>query len=429
MRKVLEYCIIWGLAIWVCYLFLIANAQREANIQIQSQFIPYHIPDRMVEYIPDLDKYTSHILTPGVVKSIYYTGNAISYAPKKENLLDLIDTTEINSVTIDIKTVSGYVNFDMSDGKFSSIVPVSNNTIADISSIIEELHEKWVYVIGRVVVFKDKYLAETRPDLAIKWKGTDNVWYDYKWLKYLDPGAQQVWDYNAEIASYAYDIWFDEINFDYVRFPTDGRISETYYPYSQTQVDASERWGRIRVLDNFSAHITSKLREKHPDIKLSADIFGLVTNNDGVKIGQNLESFMLHFDFVWPMIYPSHYGAWYLWFTQPDNHPYEIFADSIKNANARIDTLNQKIHNITASGGILKISEEFVPQIDNPEKLEYSVVRPWIQGFSCTWCPGATTYDRSKFRSQIQGMQSGGLSSWWVWSSGSNYYREWYNAR
>ena len=102
---------------------------------------------------------------------------------------------------------------------------------------------------------------------------------------------------------------FDEINFDYVRFPTDGYISQTYYPHAQSVLSEYPTWGKMKAMDEFSYYITSKLKEKHPNIVLSADIFGLVTNTPLFQIGQNLESYILYFDYVAPMIYPSHYAS------------------------------------------------------------------------------------------------------------------------
>jgi hypothetical protein len=121
-------------------------------------------------------------------------------------LLNFVKNSEINSVTIDIKEVDGYVAFDMSGYEFSTIIPVSNNRIKDVRALIEKLHENGIYVIGRVVVFKDKLLAETRPDLAIKWPDRKNVWYDYKGNKYLDAYSKEVWDYTVEISKAAYDL-------------------------------------------------------------------------------------------------------------------------------------------------------------------------------------------------------------------------------
>lgn len=97
-------------------------------------------------------------------------------------------------------------------------------------------------MIGRIVVFKDQLLSETRPDLAIKWQGSGEVWYDYKGNKYLDPYSKEVWDYTVELSKVAYELGFDEINYDYVRFPSDGRISQTSYPFAYELTNQYPKW-------------------------------------------------------------------------------------------------------------------------------------------------------------------------------------------
>lgn len=372
----------------------------------------------------------THVSTPDEVKSIYYTAYSAGSSKKIEYLKNLAKSKEINSVTIDIKTVSGYVSFDMSGGKFGDIKPVSDNTIRDIKALIAELHKEGIYVIGRIVVFKDKLLSERRSDLAIKWKWDHSiVWSDYKGLKYLDPGAEEVWEYNANIAKYAYELGFDELNFDYVRYPTDGKISQTYYPHSHTTQVNNPKWWKIMVLDQFGDSLTKDIKSAHPDAVLSADVFWLVTRNDGFMIGQNLESFLLNFDYVGPMIYPSHYGKWFLWNVVPDNAPYAVIKDAIEHTNARVDKLNASIEQSTASGSVFKVKWAFVPSRDvsTVYPIQKDQIRPWLQGFTCTWCKGATEYTRTKFREQIRALDDTWIDSWWVWSSSSRYYWDWYD--
>lgn len=371
----------------------------------------------------------THIKTPEHVSSLYFTAYWAITSSKRENLYNIVKNTEVNSVTIDIKTVSGYTSFDLNDNYFDSIKPISNWIISDIDSIIKELHEKNIYVVWRVVVFKDKLLSENRSDLAIKWSDNPSeVWTDYKGNKYLDPYSKEVWDYNINIASAAYELWFDEINFDYVRFPSDWYISKTSYPFSNTIISQNWNRGKIKVIDEFSSYLTSKLKEKHSDIVLSADVFWLITNVDLFQIWQNLESFLLYFDYVWPMIYPSHYAVWYLWAQVPDNIGYKIFMDSISKSNTRIDKLNADIIQATNSWTLLSIKDSFEPKVELSNLWEISKlkIRPWIQWFSCTRCSWATPYTRTKFREQIQAINDSWLNSRSVWNSASNYYSEWY---
>lgn len=372
-----------------------------------------------------------HIETPEKVKSLYITAHATTDHKKMQHIFDLADQSEVNSVTIDIKTVSGYTTFDIDSEHFWSIKTASNGIISNPEALVKRFHDAGIYVVWRVVVFKDKRLAELRPDLAVQTPDTKKPWSDYKWLKYLDPGAKEVWDYNAAIAKHAYDIWFDEINFDYVRFPTDGNIRYTYYPHSEEIQNKQGKWGKIKVLDMFSEYITRTIKETHPDIKLSADIFWLITRHNEYLIWQNLESFLLYFDYIGPMIYPSHYGKWFLNLQVPDNHPYEIFSDATKFTINRIDKLNKQIEEVQSSTGstVFTIQNVLDTARDGTqlEKVEYSKYRPWLQGFSCTRCRGATPYMRTKFREQIRALEEQWIHSWRVWNAASNYYEEWYD--
>lgn len=371
-----------------------------------------------------------HIQTPDNVKSIYYTAWALNYWPKRENLLDLLENTEINSVTIDIKTISGYINFEMPETHFWEIKPQTNHHIKDIKSEIELLHEKWIYVIGRMAIFKDNLLTKKRPDLAIKWSDKKNVWTDYSWNSYTDPSSKEIMDYHIALAKTAYELWFDEINFDYIRFPTDGYISDTYYPFSDEVNKQDDRYAKIKVIDTFWEYINKNVKEYNPKIILSADIFWLVTNTNLYQIGQNLESFLLNFDYVGPMIYPSHYWAWFLGYTQPDNQPYEIFEYALTASNQRIDNLNAEINLAKLEDRNISIQWIFDAKKSNIieiEEIKYTKIRPWLQWFSCGWCSWATPYNRTKFRKQIQAIEDNGMNSWFVWSAWSNYYSERYN--
>ncbi|PID87534.1 hypothetical protein CSB07_01025 [Candidatus Gracilibacteria bacterium] len=376
-----------------------------------------------------LEEKNKHIKTPLKVKSLYYTSYAGGNSKKINSLYNLAKNTEINSVTIDIKDVSGYVSFQLNNKDFDKIKPISNNRIKDIESLIKTLHEKNIYVIGRIVVFKDKLLASNRPDLAIKWTDRKTVWNDYSGNKYMDPYSKEVWDYNANIATAAYKIGFDEINFDYVRFPSDGKISSTYYPFANKILRNNPKWGKIMVIDKFSNYFTKKIRKENPNIVLSADVFGLVTRIDLLQIGQNLESFLMNFDYVGPMVYPSHYGRKFLGYSPADNYPYEIILDAFKNSKIKVQNLNKEIELAKIENRKIKLNYAISSDLDvnSIEKIKLSKIRPWLQGFTCTRCPGATEYNRYKFRRQIQAVNDYNLDSWWVWNSGSRYHYNWFN--
>lgn len=372
---------------------------------------------------------SKHLETPEVVKSLYYTSYSGWSKDKIDKLINLAKKTEINSVTIDIKEVDWYVAFDMSGFKFDNIKPTSNDRIPDIKNLIKTLHENNIYIIWRLTVFKDKLLAEEHPELAIKWEWKNDVWTDYNWNKYLDPYSKEVWKYTMNLSRAAYELWFDEINYDYVRFPSDWIISKTYYPFANVIEANNPKWWKIIVIDKFSNYITSELRSKFPNIKLSADVFWLVTNSDLFNIWQNLESFLLYFDYIWPMVYPSHYSVNTLNFSVPDNYPYEIIKNALNNTNKRIDNLNILIKTAKTEQAKIKIKDAFFAEknVNNLENIPKNKIRPWLQWFTCTRCEWATIYNSTKFKKEVNAVIDSWLNSWWVWNSSSNYDIDWFN--
>lgn len=364
-----------------------------------------------------------HIKTPKNVKSLYFSANAINNKSKLNNFLNISKEKEINSIMIDLKEVDWYTSFNLDDSYFTDIKPVSNNKIKNINDLITKLHNKWIYIIARIAVFKDKRLAEVRPDLAVKWLKDWTTWTDFKWNKYTDPYSKKVWNYNAELWIAAYELWFDEINYDYVRFPTDWYISGTYYSFWNKILSKNKKWGKVKIIDEFSNYITTKLKKYNSNIVVSADVFWLVTDYTMLWIWQNLESFLLSFDYVWPMIYPSHYWEWHYWYKYPDNVPYNIINIALNNASSKIDNLNLNINDYKTWTWIFKYNDWFVFNKTILDKREISLknIRPYLQWFSCTWCNNYTLYNRDKFRSAVKWVNDSWIDSWLVWSSGWNY--------
>jgi hypothetical protein len=244
----------------------------------------------------------THVKTPKQVKGIYMTNYVAGTTDFRQKLVDIIDQTEVNAVVIDIKDYTGRIGFEVEDPYLKKIGSVENRS-KDLREFIQKLHEKGVYVIGRISTFQDAYFVKLRPDLAVKRSSDGGVWKDRKGISWIDPGSKEFWDYLMAIGKESYDAGFDELNFDYLRFPSDGNMKDIYYPFSKNE-DKSE------VLKNFFAYITSSLRREKPDVVLSADLFGMTTTNyDDLGIGQVLEKTLPYFDYVSPMVYPSHYPA------------------------------------------------------------------------------------------------------------------------
>ena len=341
-----------------------------------------------------LDYGSGHKDTPESVRGIYMTSLVAGNKNFRNRLVGIVNDTEVNSIIIDIKEVDGYVGYSIGD---KNLFPYQKNWMPDIKDFITYLHEQDIYVIGRVVLFKDKVWAENHPEHAVKRRDDQSrVWTDYGGKKFIDPGAKPFWDYIVNISSAAYEIGFDEINADYIRYPSDGNMKNTYYPYSQKTIDELGGVdGRVETLNEFMEYYTKALRERHPDIVISADVFGMVTTlDDDLTIGQKLEPFLTHFDYVAPMVYPSHYPRGFINKPgHPDNYPYEIIYKSMKDGIAKAERAG----------------------------LDTDKLRPWLQDFTCTWCKGYFPYGAKELRAQIQATYDSGLDSWWLWNAGNRY--------
>lgn len=330
--------------------------------------------------IPEKKKVT-HITTPDSVRAIYMTSWVAGTPHLREKLINLIDTTEINAVVIDIKDYSGKIAFEVKDTELQKIGSFENR-ISDIDEFIEQLHQKNIYVIGRISSFQDAYMVKKAPEYAVKKASDKNVvWADYKGISWIDAGATPAWEYLTRIGFESYERGFDELNFDYIRFPSDGNMKDIYYPWSGTSTKSA-------VLESFFSHL-HKTFAPH-NIPISADLFGMVTTNtDDLNIGQVLEKALPYFDFVAPMVYPSHYPRGWNGFSDPEEKPYEVIQISMKSAVDRA-----------------------IAQGINPRKL-----RPWLQDFALR----VPRYGAKEVRAQIQATYDVGLNSWMLWDASNKY--------
>lgn len=321
----------------------------------------------------------THLKTPESVKALYASSWVAGNKKLRNNLINIIDSSELNSIVIDIKDYTGYLSFIPENPELKNFES-GQNRIVDIKQFIGELHEKGVYVIGRISVFQDSYLVHTKPEYAVKTKSKE-VWKDYKGVSWLDVGAKPVWDYIALIGNEAYNSGFDELNFDYIRFPSDGNMLDIEYSFGQG-IKKSE------AMKNFFAFLDESFRPRN--IPISADLFGMTTSNtDDLGIGQVLEDALAHFDFVSPMVYPSHYPPNFIGIANPASEPYKVIRFALSRGVERA---------ILASSTPLKI-------------------RPWLQDFSIY----KTYYTPEMIRAEKQATYGVGLNSWMLWNASGIY--------
>lgn len=309
-----------------------------------------------------------------VVRGIYLTSYVASI-PRYYELVDLIRRTELNAMVIDIKDDHGRLTYESQLPNYLANKAVSGQ-IKDIGVRLEALHAAGGYAIARIVCFKDSKLATARPDLAIQ-RADGSPWRDSIREAWLNPYKEETWAYIVDVAEEAAKLGFDEIQFDYVRFPSDGRLSEMIIETDGVRT-------RARVIKDFLAYARQRL--KPYDVFISADVFGLVTTFVGEGgIGQNWEMLVEELDVISPMMYPSHYGPGNYGIPDPNSAPYATIYARLGDALRR-----------TREG--------------------QAVIRPWIQDFSLGY-----HYGPAEVRAQIQAIYDRGLNQWLLWNAYSRY--------
>ena len=351
----------------------------------------------------------SYVSTPEAVKGIYMTSWTASSQNLRNALVKLVDDTELNSVVIDIKDYSGKIVFPISDNSKLKSFGSEEIRIKDLRDFIEELHQKGIYVIGRIAVFQDAYFVEYRPDLAVKNKTRELVWKDRKGISWVDPGSREYWDYIILITKESRKIGFDEINFDYIRFPSDGNMQDISYPFSSTTA-------KHLIMKSFFEYLDSELRDQS-ELKISADLFGMVTTaKDDMGIGQLLEDALPYFDYIMPMVYPSHYPPTFEGFKEPEAYPYEVVHYAMQQAVQRANVFENKIAS-TTNNPVVDFGIAPSEQGTANAKIHYrDKFRPWLQDFGLRMSYGST-----EVRAQINATYDVGLNSWVLWSPSNKY--------
>ncbi|MEK7516906.1 MAG: putative glycoside hydrolase [Patescibacteria group bacterium] len=318
------------------------------------------------------------------VKAIYATADVAGGA-RLEELLNLIDRTELNAIVIDVKTYRGTLAFAPRDPALAPFAP-TKPLIKDLEALLARVHERGIYAIARFPVFQDTMLAERRPELAVARAG-GGIWRDRNGLAWLDPASFEVWKYNAALAQEAAARGFDEINLDYVRFPSDGALSAIRYQIWNRKLSKQD------VLREFFDYMTHVLHARGTPV--SADLFGISFFRLEPTIGQFLPDAAEFFDFVAPMSYPSHYPSGFEGYKNPALHPYEIVKKTL-------DSGKELLAGRPPAGGNVRAK-----------------VRPWIQDFDL-----GADYDAVKVRAQIRAAEESGAEGWMLWNARNVYTEE-----
>lgn len=334
------------------------------------------------------------------VKAIYLSGMSAGTDKILDHYIDIINKTELNAVVIDVKE-AGVVNY-------KSAVPLvvekklyANNFNPE--KVIKKLHDNNIYVIARIVCFRDNGLATKVPELAVK-RPDGSIWTEGKQGAWTNAYNEKVWQYNIDIAKEAVEKGFDEIQFDYVRFPT-ASSKNVYY--------GSDAAPKTEAIAGFLKKAKEELHDGF-GVPVSADVFGIIAESpkDAKSIGQQLDKIVTSLDYISPMVYPSHYSnaakKGFLAngqgqsingvnFTAPDLKPYEVVYNTLL--------------------GIKKVID--------PLEGEKADVRPYLQDFTASYLPNGyyQDYGAEEVKQQIKAVYDAGYEQWILWD-GKNKYSE-----
>lgn len=363
------------------------------------------------------------------VKGIYVTV-AMAGTSNMDNLIALVDRTELNTMVIDVKNDEGRVVYDM-DSAFVREIGAVKEYVSDMPGLIRKCKEHGIYLIARIVAFKDPFLAENRQDLALTDKN-GNIFRDKSGLAWVNPYKREVWDYLLEIARQAASVGFDEIQFDYIRFSTDAGMSKVDFGEEALEQDKED------VITEFTIYAAQELHDM--GVPLSADVYGVIIDSklDASIVGQNYYEMAKHLDYISPMVYPSHYGPGNLGLAVPDAQPYETIFRSMKTSRKVLAGMGREAENMQVSGNDVSgnsisgnsISENNAsgksmdaadPKDLVPNQEIRADVRPWLQDFTATWVKGHIRYGPEEIRAQIQAVYDAGYEEWILWNASNRY--------
>lgn len=331
--------------------------------------------------------------TPVEAKGVYLSPEVTKDNAYMEELLHYLDTTELNAVVIDVKADSGAIVYAMENDTAKEIGAL--RTIVNIPNVVKTLKEHGVYVIARLVAFKDPILAKARPDLTF-YNKDGSKFYDSSRSAWVSPYKQEVWEYLASVGISCAEIGFDEINYDYMRFPTDGVANIDWGTESATK-------SKTEAITEGIKYLCETLRMH--DVYVSADVYGIVISSkvDAAAVGQDYKEMSRYLDYICPMIYPSHYGFGYAGIDYPDKEPAKIIKMALNSSNKRIAEI--------------------------PVYQHRAICRPWLQDFTASYLGSKNgverylVYDAEVLRIQMEATYESGLTDWLLWNAGG-YYTE-----
>ncbi|MBR6537182.1 MAG: putative glycoside hydrolase [Lachnospiraceae bacterium] len=312
--------------------------------------------------------------------------------PTIDELIEMLDETELNAMVIDIKDDVGSILFD---AQHPLVNEIGSETlyIRDLPAFVGKLKEHDIYCIARIVCFKDQVATMKNPELAVR-NHDGSIYVDKEGERWLNPYSEKAWEYIVEVAKEAAEAGFDEINFDYLRTSASG---------SFTQADfggLNEGKTKIDAITGFVKYACQEL--KPMGVFVSGDVFGTIINSkaDGESIGQSYVELSRYLDYICPMVYPSHYSFGYAGLKYPDTKPFQLLLTELKSSVKKLSVI--------------------------PEEQHCAEVRPWLQDFTASYLGAGryATYGPQEIRAQISATYSAGYDEWLLWNAAMFFTEE-----
>lgn len=380
--------------IWALLLLLSGSAghpQQDSNHPL-NQLFQATVHSAMIASQQDVPVSADHPpvkvdpqVTAPKVKGIYVTAYSAG-GSRMNQLLDLIDKTDLNAVVVDIKDDAGYITYKTDNATLKQMGK-PQPFIHDINQLMQRLNKHKVYPIARVVVFKDTVLAKKRPDLSFK-NPDGTLWENGKGDSFVNPYSKEVWDYNIAIAKEAAKLGFKEIQFDYVRFP------EGFEKRADTLKYVKNDKSRVDTVAEFVQYARKQLAPL--GIRVSVDIFGYAASVPAAEgIGQDFGKISENVDVISPMVYPSHYTTGWFGAQDPDKEPYKTIKGSMADTHKKLD----------------------------PLKDRKPIIRPWIQDFTASWLGSGhyEKYGKQQVEDQIRALKDAGVDEYLLWNASNRY--------
>ncbi|MEP6690398.1 MAG: putative glycoside hydrolase [Gemmatimonadaceae bacterium] len=354
-----------------------AIAQRPAKVSTALPDTTHAVTAARAGHLPRIK--TLGDSTP--VRGLYLNRFVAQSAKRMREQIAIADRTEINAFVVDMKDEFG-LNFQSSDEMLRKNAGNTHGHVANVPALLDSLHAHQIIAIARLVVFKDPVAAAVSPQHTIR-KPDGTPWRDKKNTTWVNPYDKEIWEYNIRVAEEMLRAGFDEIQFDYIRFPEPYKSLPTQVFPGQTTAS------KPQLLADFLTAACDRIHKF--DARCAADIFGLVTSVAGaLEVGQQWEKLSLATDVLLPMVYPSHYPHGSFGIDRPNAEPYKVIDAAITRAHQRDTKLG------------VKTAEH---------------VRPWLQAFSL----GQPPYGPDQIKEQKRAVYDAGYDGWILWHPGSKY--------